>query len=281
MSPLINITTSGMFIEPFIERALIAAMGMGLLCALLGVFVTARGMAFFSDTIAHAALLGIALGWWWNLTDLTIPMVVVSSLIAAGFLWLKENTSLMTDTIMALLLAGSVSLGMMVLSRLPSYRGDLHQYLFGNILSIGPTEMGTTLILLVLVVGWIFFNLNSLTLITTHQELAMVSGIKVPRLNFLFVLVLTLVVAVSIRLMGIILVTSLLVIPPAAARNLSRNFRQQILLSLLVGLTGGVSGVVISYQLNNVPTGPTIVLSCIALFLVFLAVGKWRARVIR
>lgn len=271
-----------MFIEPFIERALLAATCMGPMCALLGVFVTARGMAFFSDTIAHAALLGIALGLWWNLTDLTIPMAGIGLLIAAAFLWLKENTSLLTDTIMALLLAGSVSLGMVVLSRLGSYRGQLHQYLFGSILSIGPAEVFSAFILLVLVVGWVFLNLNPLTLITAHPELAAVSGHKVPRLNFIFVLVLTLVVAVSIRLMGIILVTSLLVIPPAAARNLSRNFRQQILLSLLVGLAGGAGGVLISYRLDNVPTGPAIVLSCIALFLVFLVIGKFRAaKVIR
>ena len=105
--------------------------------------------------------------------------------------------------------------------------------------------------------------------------MAQVCGVPVRRLNYLFVLVLTLTVALTIRLLGIILVTSLLVIPPAAARNLSRNLRQQILLSLIMGLVGGVGGVLLSYKLN-VPCGSTIVLTCIAIFIASLIANRWR-----
>src|SRR5207244_4245961 len=111
----------------------------------------------------------------------------------------------------------------------------------------------------------IFTRLNELSLITVQEELAHVCGVPVRRLNYIFVIVLTLTVAITIRLLGIILVTSLLVIPPAAARSFSRNLRQQILLSLAIGLAGGLLGIITSYQLD-IPCGPAIVLTCIGLF---------------
>src|SRR6185295_1067508 len=105
-----------MFSEAFMQRALIAALLLGPMCALLGVFVTARRMAFFSDTVAHGALTGVALGIWFGMADPTLPMVLFSLAIAAGILYLKKNTDLLTDTIMALLLSGSVALGILILS---------------------------------------------------------------------------------------------------------------------------------------------------------------------
>src|SRR5436190_13782490 len=107
-----------MHIEAFMVRALLAALALGPLCGLLGVFVTARRMSFFSDTISHAALAGIALGFWWGFQEPTLPMILFSLLVAAAIMWLKENTELLTDTIMALLLSGSVALGIVILSML-------------------------------------------------------------------------------------------------------------------------------------------------------------------
>ena len=121
-------------------------------------------------------------------------------------------------------------------------------------------------------------QLSPLTLLAAQEEMAQVCGVPVRRLNHIFVIVLTLAVALSIRLLGIILVTSLIVIPPAAARSLSRNLRQHIILSVAIGLAGSVGGALISYQLD-VPPGPTIVLTCVAIFLV--AMGGGRIRVAR
>src|SRR6267378_8513094 len=104
MSPLTDIT---MFTEAFMLRALLATLFLAPLCALLGVFVIARRMAFFSDTVSHSALAGVALGFWWGFAEPTVPMVLFSLLVAAAMLWLKENTELLTDAIMALLLSGS------------------------------------------------------------------------------------------------------------------------------------------------------------------------------
>jgi len=203
-----------MFTEPFMQRALLAALFLGPLCAFMGVFVTARRMAFFSDTISHAALTGIALGFWFGLADPTWPMVAVSLLVAAGIMWLRENTDLLTDTIMALLLSTSVAIGVIILSLLKEFRGELHSYLFGEILAIGPQEVWMAAAMFVIVGAALLWQLTSFTLLTAHEDMAQVCGVPVRRFNYLFVIVLTLAVALTIRLLGIILVTALIVIPP-------------------------------------------------------------------
>lgn len=265
-----------MFLEPFMQRALLTALILGPLCGALGVFVTARRMAFFSDTVAHSALAGVAIGLalGWNPSW---PMVGVSLLVALLILWLREHTELLTDTIMALLMSGFMAAGVVGFSLLRGFRGELHRYLFGDILSVGPSEVGLAAGLGGLVLVLLFTGLSPMTLVTANEDLAHVSGVSVRRLNLLFVVVLTLVVAVSIRLLGIILVTSLLVIPPAAARNLAGNLRQELALSLGAGLLGGGGGVMASYQFD-LPCGPTIVLTCVALFVVTLGLSSLRRR---
>jgi ABC-type Mn2+/Zn2+ transport system permease subunit len=262
-----------MFTEAFMQRALAAALLLAPLCSILGVFVTARRMSFFSDTIAHGALAGIALGFWFGMADPTIPMILFSLLVAWGIVWLKDNTALPTDTIMALLLSGSVALGIIILSLLKGNRAEIHSYLFGDILAVEPRDVAYAAILAGVVSIGIFWKLSSLTLLAAHEELAFVSGVRVRLANLAFVLALTVTVALSIRLLGIILVTSLLVVPPAAARNVSRNLRQQIIGSLLAGLASGFAGIALSYRLD-VPSGPAIVLSCISLFVMTLAFSK-------
>lgn len=263
-----------MFTEPYMVRAFLAAAFLAPACALLGVFVTARKMSFFSDTIAHGALAGVALGVWLGVTDLTIPMILFSLFVAAALVWIKENTELMTDTIMALLLSGSVALGVIILSVLRGSQAQIHSYLFGDILAVGPHEVAFAAGLFGVVFGAAFWKLSQVTFLAAHEEMAYVCGVPVRALNYIFILLLTVTVALSIRLLGIILVTALIVVPPAAARNVSRNLRQQIVLSILAGFLGGVIGIAGSYQFD-VPCGPAIVLAAIALFIVSLALGKF------
>ncbi len=261
-----------MFTEAFMIRAFLAALFLCPLCALLGVFVTARRMSFFSETIAHGALTGVAIGIWMGMTELTIPVIGFGLLVAMAIIWLKENTELMTDTIMALLLAGSISLGIFILSLVKGgYLGQVHSYLFGDILAVEDRDVVVSGILFAVVAVSVFMNLNVLTLISAHEDLAHVCGVNVRRVNYLFVLALTVTVAVSIQLLGIMLVTSLVVIPPAAARNVSCNLRQQIVYSLLIGVIGGLGGIALSYHFNA-PCGATIAMSCISLFLLTLVI---------
>jgi zinc transport system permease protein len=261
--------------EPWMQRALLAALFLGPLCAFMGVFVTARRMAFFSDTISHAALTGVALGFWFGLSDPTWPMIAVSLLVALLIMWLRENTDLFTDTIMALLLSASVSLGVIILSLLKGFRGELHSYLFGEILAIGPQEVWLAAALFVVVGATLFWQLTPMTLLTAHEDMARVCGVPARRFNYVSVIVLTFAVALTIRLVGIILTPALIVIPAAAARAVSRNLRQQILFSVVFGLISSIGGTLLSYQLD-VQSGPTIVLTCVAIFTATLVLGRLR-----
>lgn len=262
-----------MLTEPFMQRALLGALILAPLCALLGVFVTARRMAFFSDTVAHASLTGTAAAFLVGLSEPTFGMLIVSLLVAGAIIWLRERTGLYHDTIMALLLTGSVAVGTVILSRLRGFRGELHRVLFGDVLAVGPTELWLAGGLLILVVCGGSWFLSPLSLITTNEDLAHVSGISVRGYNYGFILVLTLTVTVSIRLVGILLVGALLVIPPAAARLVSRNLRQEIWIAVVFGMIAGAGGVTVSY-VADVPCGPAIVLVSIGLFLVSLAIGR-------
>jgi zinc transport system permease protein len=266
-----------MFSEPYMQRAFLAAILLGPLCGLLGVFVTARRMAFFSDTVAHSSLAGVALGLALGFRDPTWVMVGVSLMVGLLILWLRERTDLLSDTIMALLMSTFMAAGLIGYSLLRGFRGELDRYLFGDIFSIGPEEVVLAFILAMIVFGLLFVWLSPLTLLTVHPDLAHVAGLPVRKLNLVFVVLLTLVVAMSIRLLGIILVTSLVVIPPATARNLARNLRQESILSLAAGLLGGVGGLILSFQFN-LPGGPTIVVTSSALFVISLVGRRWRQR---
>jgi zinc transport system permease protein len=265
-----------MLTEAFMQRALLVALALGPLCGLLGVFVTARRMAFFSDTIAHAALAGVAVGFLLGFAEPTLPVLVVCGLVAVVMLWLKERTELLTDTIMAVLLSSSVAGGVVLLSLQRSRWAELDKFLFGDILSVGWNDVGLAGAVAAGVGLALFARLNALTLLTAHEDLAHVSGVRVRGLNYFFVFLLTVTVALSIRLVGIILVTSLVVIPAATARNLARNLRQQLALAGLLGLAGAGGGLALSYPLD-LPSGPTVTLSLTLLFGVSLALARWRA----
>ena len=262
-----------MFTDAFMLRALLAAVFLGPVCGLLGVFVTARRLAFFSDTVAHSALAGVAFGLWLGASDPTVAMLIVSLAVAFLLLWLRRHTELLTDTLLALLLSTSVALGVVVFSQLKGYRGEIERYLFGDILSVGSSDLmiagGVSVGITFLLLHWF----NSLTLITAHEDLAHVSGIPVRWIDLGFTLALTFIVTLAIRLVGIILVTSLLVIPAATARNLSQNLRQQTISAWLVGLASAVGGTMASYGFNF-PCGPSIVLMCATFFLISLLIRK-------
>lgn len=260
----------------YLVRALAAAFCLAPLCSLLGVFVTARRMSFFSDTIAHSALAGVALGFWLGFSEPTVPMVIFSLGVALAILWLKETTALLTDTIMALLLSGSVALGLLIRSQMKGFRAQFDAYLFGDIQAVSDEELIGAAILTVLIGCCVFWKLNALTLLSTQEDLAHVSGVPVPMLNYFFVGVLTVSVAVSIRLLGVMLVTSLIIIPAAAARNIARSLRQQILLAIGAGLASGLGGVMLTDR-YDLPAGPTIVLTAIGVFVLTLIVSRMRA----
>lgn len=257
-----------LFQYDFMRYALISGLLLGPTCALLGVFVNLRGMAFFSDALAHSAITGVALGIMidaatgWQLAP-TIYVLIFSCLLALGMGWLSQRTPLSRDTITAFTFTGSVALGVVLISMLGKHR-MLEGLLFGSIYANGPADIARQAVLATLVLVFVLTQLRPLTLATLDPELARSRGIRPALLHYVFSLLVAAAVAVGLKMLGALLLSALIVIPAAAARIATTNFRNLIAASLLFGILIPPVGIAASATLN-LPTGPSIVLVHIAI----------------
>jgi len=248
----------------FALRALLVGLGVAAVSGPLGCFVVWRRMAFFGGTLAHSALLGIALGFLLGI-DLTLGIIAVCIATALLLVLLERNPSLGSDTLLGLLAHGALALGLVALTFLQGVRVDLMGYLFGDILAVSQTDVywvlgGGAAILAALTWLW-----RPLLAVTVHRDLAFVEGVPTTRVRIAFVLLLALAVALAMKAVGILLVTSLLIIPAAASRRLARTPEQMALLSVLAGWLSVGGGIWGSFQADT-PTGPTIVVAACILF---------------
>ncbi len=251
-------------LDPFILRALAAGAGIALIAGPLGCFVVWRRMAYFGDSLAHSALLGIALGLLTGISS-NLGTVLVCSGFALILLWLQHTRILATDTLLGILAHAALSIGMVALSFAGNQRFDLQSYLFGDILTVRMEDLywifgGGAVVLVLLLKNWL-----SLTLMTIHEDLAKAEGVKTFWVNLMLMLLMTIVVAVSIRIVGILLITSLLAIPAATARQWVRGPEAMALLAAFLGLCAVFGGIFGSAYLDT-PTGPSIVTTATILF---------------
>ncbi len=255
----------------FMRYALISGLLLGPTCALLGVFVNLRGMAFFSDALAHAALTGVALGFlinaWtgWNL-DPSVYVLFFSCLLALGMGWLSHRTPLARDTITALTFTGSVAIGVILISLLGKHR-LLESLLFGSIYANGPDDIVRQTLLALAVALFFLLQLRAFTLATLDPELARARGVRTALLHYLFSLLVAAAVTVGLNMLGALLLSALIVMPAAAARVVTHSFRGLLLGALLLGLFAPPLGIALSATLN-LPTGPAIVLIHVVAFAV-------------
>ncbi|MEM9399704.1 MAG: metal ABC transporter permease [Verrucomicrobiota bacterium] len=256
----------------FMRHALISASIMGPTCALLGVFITLRGMAFFSDALAHSAVTGVALGFLmeeqfgWNIN----PMIVVFIFtILLGLLMAKLSRSdlLRPDTIIAFSFSGSVALGVILITMLGKYR-MLDGILFGSIYANDINTIFYQALLALAVVVFLIVNMRSLTLMTLNADLAQVQGIRTVWFHYCFTLLVAATVVVSMKMLGALLLSALIVVPAATGKVIAHSFRGLLIVALTCGIIAPWCGVWVSVQ-HNLPTGPAIVLS--GVFLLILA----------
>jgi len=264
--------------DDFLWRALLGGLGVAIIAGPLGCFIVWRRMAYFGDTLAHSALLGIALGFLFNskltmLFELTLnTLLMLSTLfvcisIALLLVFLQSQKRLATDTLLGILAHSALSLGLVALAFLQQegLRIDLYAYLFGDLLAITRTDLywiygGGALILCGLI--WIWQSLLS---ITVHEELAQVEGIPVAWVRLCFMLMVALVIAVAMKIVGILLITSMLIIPPATARYFARTPEQMAIIASIIGCLAVSQGLYMSWHWDT-PTGPSIVVSATLLF---------------
>src|SRR5579883_3424511 len=243
-------------IDLFILRALMAGIGVALIAGVMGCFIVWRRMAYFGDSMAHSALLGIALGLVTGMST-TLSMLVVCSTFALLLLWLQEKKVLATDTLLGILAHGALAIGIIAFSLL-GQRMDLYAYLFGDILTITWQEIGWIygggdLIMILLIANW-----SSLVLLTIHEDLAMAENVRKSFFQILFVFLLTLMVTVSLRIVGIMLIVSMLIIPAATARLLTKSPEGMALLASLLGVMAVMLGIFSSLYFDT-PSGPSII----------------------
>jgi zinc transport system permease protein len=249
----------------FLLNALLAGLALALVAGPLGSFVVWRRMAYFGDTLSHAALLGVALGLLLDVSP-TLAVTAGCLLLALVLLALQQRQPLASDTLLGILAPTTLSLGLVVLSFMREVRIDLMGYLFGDLLAISPGDLawilgGSALVLLTLLALW-----RPLLAVTVHEELARVEGLPVAGLRLALMLLIAVVIAVAMKIVGVLLITSLLIIPAAAAQRHARTPEQMALgASLLGGLAVG-GGLALSWY-QDTPAGPSIVVSAAALFL--------------
>ncbi len=255
---------------PFIQRALFTSIMAGILCPFVGCFVVLRKMSFFSNAISHSALAGIALGALLGV-DFSFSSIVLAIFIAFFIAYLSEKTTLSPDTVIGIAFSAVIAAGMLIIGMLKGYRTDLFAFLFGDILAVSRTELLLIFIIAALTITIILSFFKPFLQITFNRDLARVEGINVRFFEYLLFLIIALVVTVSLKIVGIILVTSLLIVPAAAAKNLASSMRGLFSLSCIFGVISGIVGLMGSVYLNTA-SGPTIVLVSIGIF--FLTILK-------
>jgi zinc transport system permease protein len=262
---------------PFMQRAILAALVLGVLLAYLGIFVALRKMAFFSDGIAHAALAGAAIGLLTRFSPL-ISAMVFSMILACLIYWLEKKSSLSSDAVIGILFTSGMALGVVLISLRRGYQPELIGYLFGNILAIRRQDLALIIVLAVLILAFIFSHWRKLTLLALDREMAYMAGINPDLYQLLLYVMLACALVLGIRILGIILVSAILIIPVSTARLLSRSFKVLTWLTLLIAEATVMAGLALSYFLN-LPSGAVIVLTGSTLFsLTFIASSLHRSR---
>ncbi|MBE0484148.1 MAG: metal ABC transporter permease [Bacterioplanes sp.] len=256
---------------------LAAGLILAALAGPLGSFVVWRRMAFFGDTLAHGALLGITLG---VLTDINLTLALLLScvLLALLLLPLQQGSRVAADTLLGIVSHSTLAIGLVSLSLADGVRVDLIGYLFGDLLAVEWQDVRWILLMSVLVIGLLIRYWRGLLAVTVSPELAAIDGYPVRRLNVLMVLLLAVVVALAMKIVGILLVSALLIIPAATARSVARTPVQMAVLASVFGMFAVSAGMLGSFYWDT-PAGPSVVVAATTLFVLSLLLQRLRPAV--
>ena len=261
-----------MFDYDFMQRAFVAGLFIAILASISGNFVVLRRYSLMSETLAHSALVGVAVGLVAGYNPLWVAVIV--SIGAAWLIeYLRSAFSLYSDAILAIILSGSLAIAVIIVSLGGAFNNSLFSYLFGSILSVTNEDVMTIVIVGSVSLLFLLLFSKELYFIAYDEEVAKTSGIKVKFLNFLLVTVVAVIIALSIRVVGSLLIGALMVIPTVSALQYRVGFRNTMLISLLFALFSVIFGMSLSYY-YALPSGATIVLSIIVIFIISLILNK-------
>ncbi|MBV6540136.1 zinc ABC transporter permease subunit ZnuB [Ursidibacter maritimus] len=248
--------------------AWLAGLLLAFITAPLGAFVVWRKMAYFGDTLSHSALLGVALGIFLDINPY-IAVIIMTIALALGLVWLEKSSNHSADTLLGIIAHSSLSLGIITISLLDNVRVDLMSYLFGDLLAIDFNDVifiaiGVILIAALLAIFW-----QKFLSITISPELAQIEGLKVSQLRLLLMLLTALTIALSMKFVGALIITSLLIIPAATARRFAATPEKMVGYAILFSILSVTGGLLFS-GLKDTPAGPSVVICATFLFLLSL-----------
>lgn len=259
-------------IDPFILKAFVAGTGIALMTGPLGCFIAWQRMAYFGDTIAHAALLGVVLALLTH-GDLTTGIMVVAVAISVGVFWLEGHRQHAFDTLLGMFAHGALALGLVLIALTKSITIDVNGLLFGDILAVSAHDISLIYGMAAIIGGMMFAAWRNLLRMTLHSDIAQVEGVPTARLRLMLMLTIALTVAVSIKVVGMLLITSLLIIPAAAARYFATTPTQMAIMASLIGVLAVSAGLYESLQFDT-PSGPSIILAALAIFVIAAFLGR-------
>ena len=243
---------------PFIQRALIAGAVLGVVLAMLGIFVTLRRMTFFGDGVAHSSLAGIAIAIFFGWTPLPVALAW-GLLVAVLIFWLERKTKLPSDSLIGIFFTASMALGVVLMSFTSGYQPELITFLFGSILAIRTFDLVLIVSVSAIIMLWYVISFKKLTYMSLSEEAATVSGVNVTLHTLIFYIALAFATVLGVKILGIILVSALMVLPPATSRLLTTSFRGHIRMTLVLSELTIALGLLVSF-LYDLPSGATIIL---------------------
>jgi zinc transport system permease protein len=267
------------WLEPtFMKRALLAIIIISPLCAAMGVQMISFRMSFFSDAISHSAFTGIALGVILSFNPYA-TMILFGALVSIGITKVKRSSELSVDTIIGVFFSASVALGIAIVSAKKGLTRNLQAFLYGDILAISEGDILLFLGFFILIIFFLIYGYNRLMLMGINERLAKVEGVPVRIYDYAFSILLALTITFSIRAIGILLVTAILIVPAAAGRNLARNVAEMFWYSIVIALASGTAGLVASYYWDSA-TGATIILFAVGFFALTQIIKTIRDKII-
>lgn len=253
-------------LDDYLVRAFLAGIGVALMAGPLGCFIVWQKLAYFGDTMAHSALLGVAFALLFNI-DTVLGVFLVAVIVSIALFILQAKEKLSGDSLLGILAHATLAIGLILIGFMTWTNIDINSYLFGDILAVSRTDVLTVWIGCAVILVVLFLLWRPLLALTINIDMAKAENMKPERARFIFMLLMAIVIAVAINIIGILLITALLIIPAATARRFSSTPEQMAVLAALIGIIGTVLGLYASIRFDS-RSGPSVV---VALFILFIA----------
>lgn len=250
----------------FFLNAVAAALLASISCGIIGTYIVARRIVFISGGITHASFGGIGLAWYMGLNPV-LGAAVFGVMSALGIEWISKKTDVRQDSVIGILWALGMALGIIFIYMTPGYAPNLMSFLFGNILTVGALDLYLLLALCIVTITIFIFFIRPILFVAFDEDFARTQKAPVQFLNYLMISLVALAIVLNIRVVGIILVISFLTIPQTIAGMFTSDFKKMILGSIAFGILGSFIGLLVSYEINA-PSGATIIFSFVILFIV-------------